>query len=190
MNEIFDPHRVDEFYDLPAEAQKEMLNRNKATNYGVVRPELLDRLYESMYHQRLLEPDESKWHFKIIPRREVCGYEKQGDGRSRLRLRNTLNEERTTSDEIFDLIIVGTGYLRNAHENMLKSTKDMLKTGKFDIGRDYKVRYKDGEIADNSGIWLQGCCQDSHGVSQSFPQSNPRPNDIRSLAIPFCPFSQ
>ena len=165
VNEIFDPDRVDEFYDLPDEAQKDMLQRNKATNYGVVRPELLDKLYESMYHQRLMEPDESKWRFQIVPRREVVGYDKQDDGRTRLKLRNTLKGNTTTTETIFDLVIVGTGYLRNAHEKMLQSTKDLLKTGKYDIGRDYRVKYKDDAIADDCGIWLQGCCQESHGVS-------------------------
>ena len=167
MNEIFDPDRVDEFYDLPDEAQKDMLTRNKATNYGVVRPELLDRLYELMYHQRLFEPDESKWHFKIIPRREVCSHEKQSDGRTSLKLRNTLNGTTSLSESSFDLVIVATGYLRNAHETMLQSTKHLLKTGKYDIGRDYRVKYRKDAVADNCGVWLQGCCQESHGVSST-----------------------
>ena len=166
VNEIFDPERVDEFYDLPNEAQKDTLTRNKATNYGVVRPELLDRLYELMYHQRLHESDESKWQYRILPLKEVVGYETRVDGKTYLKLRNTLNGDIALSDAAFDLIIVATGYVRNAHESMLRSTKDLLKTGKYDIGRDYKIKYRRDAVADNSGIWLQGCCQDSHGVSR------------------------
>ncbi|KAL9032017.1 MAG: hypothetical protein Q9196_000030 [Gyalolechia fulgens] len=167
VNEIFDPDRVDEFYDLPSEAREETLQRNKSTNYGVVRPELLDRLYELMYHQRLHEPDESKWQYKIIPRREVIGYDKQEDGRARLKLRDTLNGDRMLSDTAFDLMIVGTGYIRNAHVAMLESTKDLLETDKYDIGRDYRVKYRKDAVADNCGIWLQGCCQESHGLSDT-----------------------
>lgn len=154
-----------EFYDLPAEARKDALHRNKATNYGVVRPELLDRLYESMYHQRLHEPDETKWRHRIVPRRAVVGYEKQGEGRVRLMLKSTIDEKESLSEAAFDLIIVATGYVRDAHVTMLESTKDLLETGKYDVGRDYKVRYRKDAVADDCGIWLQGCCQDSHGVS-------------------------
>ncbi|KAL9594384.1 MAG: hypothetical protein Q9219_007062 [cf. Caloplaca sp. 3 TL-2023] len=167
VNEIFDPNRVDEFYELPNEAQKDTLQRNKATNYGVVRPELLDRLYELMYHQRLQEPNDQMWRYKIVPRRETIGYDKQDDGRILLKLRNTLNGEIGMSEHAFDLVIVATGYVRNIHETMLKSTKDLLQTGKYDIGRDYKVKYKEDAVADTCGIWLQGCCQDSHGLSDT-----------------------
>ena len=157
---------MDEFYDMPSETQRETLNKNKATNYGVVRPELLDRLYESMYHQRLSEPDESKWRYRIVPRREVVGHRNEGDGRSRLELRDTRDSTLSLSEASFDLIIVATGYIRNAHETMLKSTKDILRTGKYDVGRDYKILFKENTVADDCGIWLQGCCQDSHGVSE------------------------
>lgn len=159
---------MNEFYDLPNEAQKDTLTKNKATNYGVVRPELLDRLYELMYHQRLHESDESKWQHGILPRKEVVGYETRNDGKICLKLKNTLNGDIDLSDAPFDLIIVATGYIRNAHESMLRSTKD-LKTGKYDIGRDYKIKYRRDAVADNCGIWLQGCCQDSHGVSLPKP---------------------
>ena len=158
---------MDEFYDLPNEAQEDTLQRNKATNYGVVRPELLDRLYESMYHQRLYEPDESKWQHRIVPRREVVGYEKQKDGRGWLRLRDTLNGHVSLSNVAFNLVIVAAGYTRNTHETMLESTKHLLQTGKYNIGRDYKVKYKRDAVADSCGIWLQGCCQNSHGVSSA-----------------------
>lgn len=165
VNEIFDPHRVNEFYNLPNQIQRDQLYRNKATNYGVVRPELLDRLYELIYRQRLHEPDESKWQYKIIPCRQVIGHEDVGGDGSRLRLRDTINDSNSLSDTPFDLIIAATGYVRDAHETMLESTKDLMKTGKLDVGRDYRIKYRKDAVSDSCGIWLQGCCQDSHGVS-------------------------
>ncbi|KAL9608223.1 MAG: hypothetical protein Q9204_009250, partial [Flavoplaca sp. TL-2023a] len=47
VNEIFDPERVDDFYHLPPSSRQQSTLSNKATNYGVVRPELLDSLYEA-----------------------------------------------------------------------------------------------------------------------------------------------
>lgn len=168
MNEVFDPERVDTFYDLPSEMRQKTNFSDKATNYGVVRPELLDRLYENMYHQRLHEPDQSKWQFKILPWREVNGFEKCADGqRLRLRLKDTSNGQTSMSDSEFDLAILGTGYNRNGHETILQSTKNLLQEQRFEVERNYRVKYRKGAVADDCGIWLQGCCEDSHGVSCS-----------------------
>ncbi|KAL6712888.1 hypothetical protein ACLMJK_009600 [Lecanora helva] len=167
VNEIFDPERVDKFYDLPIGAQSDTLQRNKATNYGVVRGELLDRLYESMYHQRLHEPDESKWQYRIMPYSEIVGHEQQSSGQLRLRMRNTLDGTINLSKSAFDVVIVGTGYSRNAHETMLGPTKSLLETGKYDIGRNYKVKYHKDAVQPDCAVWLQGCCQDSHGLSDT-----------------------
>ncbi|KAL8881629.1 MAG: hypothetical protein Q9192_007758, partial [Flavoplaca navasiana] len=163
VNEIFDPERVDGFYHLPPSSRQQSTLSNKATNYGVVRPELLDRLYEAMYHQRLHEPDQNKWQFKIVPWREVVGVEKDGE-RIRLRLKNTSTGEMGISDDSFDLAILGTGYERKGHETLLESTRGMLQGEKFAVERDYRVKYRNGMVKEGSGVWLQGCCEDTHGV--------------------------
>ena len=167
VNEIFDPHRVNEFFNLPTQAQRHSLDRNKNTNYSVIRPELLDDLYELMYHQRLREPDETEWQHKIITCREVVGHEETTDSGTRLRLRDTMHNAISLSDTSFDLIIASTGYLRNAHEAMLDSTKALLQTDDFEVGRDYRIKYRQNAVSDDCGVWLQGCCQDTHGVSSS-----------------------
>ena len=89
MNEVLNPERVDTFYDLPAEPRQKSIWSDKATNYGVVRPELLDRMYERMYHQRLHEQDQSKWQHKIIAWREVVGVAECSIGQLQRKLRNT-----------------------------------------------------------------------------------------------------
>lgn len=164
VNEAFDPERVDSFYDLSEQAQQKSILSDKATNYGVVRPELLDRLYEAMYHQRLHEPDESKWQFRIVPWREVIGFEKGTDSRLRLRLKDTCygNVSMTTSP--IDLVFVGTGYERNAHEKILDPARSLLRDDKFVVERNYRLRFQKDAVADDCGLWLQGCCQSSHGV--------------------------
>ncbi|KAI4142728.1 MAG: hypothetical protein LQ341_003131, partial [Variospora aurantia] len=173
VNEIFDPHRVDEFYDLPEHAQKDTLHRNRATNYGVVRPELLDRLYELMYHQRLHQPDESKWQHKIIPRTAVVGYDQPAEGRARLKLKNTLDGSISLSETAFDWIIVATGYVRDAHVTMLEASKDLLETGKYDVGRDYKLSdtllsilaVRGGEVVESIFRLANGVHSEAHNAS-------------------------
>ncbi|KAL8769671.1 MAG: hypothetical protein Q9209_004468 [Squamulea sp. 1 TL-2023] len=167
VNEVFDPERVDTFYQLPPESRHQSTLSDKATNYGVVRPELLDRLYEAMYHQRLHEPNQSKWQFKIVPWREVVGFDKaSADGRQiRLGLKNTSNGELSKSDDIFDLVILGTGYERKGHETLLEPTRHLLQDDRFTVERNYRVRYRKDAVAEDCGVWLQGCCEDTHGAS-------------------------
>ena len=121
-------------------------------------------MYESMYHQRFREPHKSKWRCKIEAWREVVGYNKLLDGRLQLRLKDTSSGEVSMSESSFDLAIVGTGYERNFHETLLAPTRDLLPSDRFVVGRDYRLQFREDAVAGDSGIWLQGCCEDSHGV--------------------------
>lgn len=87
-----------------------------------------------------------------------------------------------------DLVVAATGYRRTAHLDILKEAWPLLpaledgvsKTkprgdqwsveiegGRriMEVGRDYKVKFNKGTVAPESGIWLQGCCEGTHGVS-------------------------
>ena len=118
-----------------------------------------------MYHQRLHQADESKWQFRIVPWREITGYDKDPDSRLRLRMKDNRHGEVMMTSMGFDLVFVGTGYERNAHEAILQPARSLLQEGKFTVERNYRLRFRDGAVADDCGLWLQGCCQDTHGVS-------------------------
>lgn len=91
-----------------------------------------------------------------------------------------------------DLVICATGYKRTAHLDMLKDAWSLLPeiaaaggegegprkdrwlvetvesekaTRVMEVGRDYGVRFSAGAVAQGSGVWLQGCCEATHGVS-------------------------
>lgn len=130
-----------------------------------------------MYHQRLHEPDESKWQHRILPWREAVGYEKSSDHQLRLKLKNTLDGEHCMSDSSFDLVILGTGYERNGHETLLEPAGHLLPGDQFVVERNYKIKFCADSVADDCGIWLQGCCEDSHGVRALFQQSERRDLD-------------
>lgn len=97
-------------------------------------------------------------------------------------LTNGVSEEEEDDKDAVDLLIVATGYIRNAHEWLLSSSRDLLahkesddesgeERGKFVVGRDYRVLYDRERVEEDCGVWLQGCCQDSHGVSYFIPPS-------------------
>ena len=166
MNEIFDPERVDTFYNFSIETRQKLIRNDKATNYSVVRQELLNLMYENMYHQRLREPDPRKWRQKIVSWRQTIGYENCSDSRLFLKLQDTLTGEVSTSEASFDLVILGTGYERNGHETILECTRHLLQEeNPYGVERNYRLKFRKDAVADECGIWLQGCCEDSHGVS-------------------------
>lgn len=177
VNEIFNPDQVDEIYSLPLNIRSAAIRSDRDTNYGVVRIELLESLYEQIYIQRLRDPDENNWQHNIIPLTEVASLRPTSRNKLRARLKSVRTGMETEVD--FDAVIVATGYNRSVPQNLLKNTRDLLAkdpNGRecWNIGRDYKLQYEEGKVASNSGIWLQGCCESTHGVS-NYPESKPRP---------------
>ncbi|KAA8904496.1 L-lysine 6-monooxygenase (NADPH-requiring)-domain-containing protein [Sphaerosporella brunnea] len=168
VNEIFDPERVEVVYGMRPDIRKASLREDKATNYSVVRLELLEALYNKMYAQKLREPDESKWQHRIQPLRDVVGTEWDWKtGGLRLTLKNTRTGELVDSDAKFDAVIFGTGYTRDVHLQMLKQVEGLLKDGCCSVGRDYRLAFRDGVVAEGTNIFLQGCCEETHGLSDT-----------------------
>lgn len=69
-----------------------------------------------------------------------------------------------------DAVFVATGYFRDLHETLLKDARHLMPGGdladaKWTVGRDYKVNFERKRVADDAGVWLQGCCEKTHGVS-------------------------
>lgn len=149
---------------MPKELRRESIFQDSGTNYGVVRLELIERLYETLYHQRLQNPNKTEWQHRIVTLREVAGAEESKTGALHLKLRNTHTSEVETSGP-FDAVIFATGYVRNLHETLLKPAKGLLEGEHCEVGRDYRVKFREGAVARDSGVWLQGCCESTHGVS-------------------------
>lgn len=199
VNSIFNPEFIDTLYPKSSTYRANLLHDARATNYGVVRLELIEHLYEIMYHQkRTLGADEKQWPHRILAARDVVNVEEKGD-KLHVKVARTpvlggpdgLLEEEGLD---VDLVICATGYKRTAHVDMLKDTWHMLpeidvagresgiprkdrwlveatnkaqgpSTRVMEVGRDYGVRFSAGTVARGSGVWLQGCCEATHGVS-------------------------
>ena len=154
------------FYDLNPEARNYTIAENRATNYSVVRTPLLEHLYEKLYQQRLHCPDEQAWPHKIATLSELQDVQTKADGRLSLTFSNPRSLAKTQVDGV-DLVIVGTGYTRNAHEQILQKAKHLLSSTFGDVERNYRLKMMDGRVSPSCGIWLQGCCEASHGLSDS-----------------------
>ncbi|GAB7361956.1 hypothetical protein MBLNU230_g1993t1 [Neophaeotheca triangularis] len=195
VNEIFDPERVDQVWQLAPEIRQRRLLEDKSTNYGVVRPELLEEIYGDLYSQRV----RGETRLQILNFREVVGVETGVKGGGvRLRVRDLARGfaaadegdggQRSDADadadaEEFmdvDAVVVASGYRRDAHEEMLRgveglkplasggdSGKEGRKAAKWEVQRDYRVKTRPGAVSEDAGIWLQGCNEGTHGLSDT-----------------------
>ena len=78
--------------------------------------------------------------------REVVGVEKQcgSSGNARMRLRNVRTGELEMPTACFDLVIVATGYVRNAHETLLEPMRHLLQSDTYTVGMDYRIKIQGG----------------------------------------------
>jgi len=132
-------------------------------------------LYEKLYMQRLRNPDASQWRCNIISNRTIITASQFSNSSVVLKL--GVPEEKRRQQDInveedleVDYVFTATGYLRNAHEDMLSEVRsllpsDLVKEGKFPVARDYRVQYDEEKVDEGAGVWLQGCNEGTHGVS-------------------------
>jgi L-ornithine N5-monooxygenase len=146
-----------------------------------VRTPLLDSLYEELYRQRLLQPNPYDWALRLIGNTEVCGVEEcahdlpssgpENNGRIQLRLKNLQTGQVEMSGDLFDAVVLATGYRRNPFDGILKDLKPLIsyaQNQEFDyVQRNYRLRFRPGAVRRDAGVWLQGSCEGTHGVSST-----------------------
>jgi L-ornithine N5-oxygenase len=144
-----------------------------------VRLELLEEIYSALYSYRIQYTNDSDWPQQILTRRTVSGMdETKGKYGSRIRLHIQndsgsyhAHEQSTEETLDVDLVVVASGYKRNAHEDMLQGLTHLrpttTKSECWTVNRDYSVDLLKGSIADDAGIWLQGCNESTHGLSDT-----------------------
>ncbi len=177
-----------------AKHRDNLLTEARATNYGVVRLELIEELYERMYDQRReLGPNDKTWPHRIMGGRQIKSIEPNANGTISMHIQSLEDitaEGVPGEEETFeaDLVVAATGYQRSAHIEMLRGAWDLLPKSapskieyrkgiagwnvdteqgerKLAVGRNYQVQFAPGAVAEGSGVWLQGCCEGTHGVS-------------------------
>ncbi|KAG0652966.1 L-ornithine N(5)-monooxygenase [Hyphodiscus hymeniophilus] len=177
VNEIFDPDRVDSIYNQKPSDRAAATSLDRGTNYGVVRLELLEHLYEKLYMQRLLKPEENQHRCRIITNRMVLSAKQSSVYGITLKLglpeHKGAEEDQNAYEELqVDYVFAATGYKRNAHEEMLSETRDLLpsdleKEREFPVARNYRIQWDENKVASEAGVWLQGCNEGTHGLSDT-----------------------
>lgn len=156
---------------MPAEERTKRIATEKATNYSVVRLELIEEIYNTMYLQRVRNPDQTQWQHRILPERRVARIEHHNPSQ-RMRIHvKSVKDESADGKEVLevDAVMVATGYQRDAHEQMLEQVRSLRPAGQnvWTPGRDYRVSLDNSKVSADAGIWLQGCNEKTHGLSDS-----------------------
>ncbi|EEQ27378.1 putative taxifolin 8-monooxygenase [Microsporum canis] len=174
VNELFNPERVDQFFNQTEKERQDFLTRHRSTNYGVVRPELIEQIYTDMYIQKIQCPDERSWQHRIFPSCIISKVESDKSEKLNLSLQHCQFDSTTANgshgEEInADALILATGYVRNAHESILASIEPLLaqKHTGWKVQRNYRLELDKSQVDINAGIWLQGCNESTHGLSDS-----------------------
>jgi L-ornithine N5-oxygenase len=184
VNEIFNPGRVDSTFSRDPQLRTSTIREDKGTNYGVVRLPLIERIYETLYTQRIRygnTPEaEEQWPHRVMAYRYVTdvqaspkikdGLRLQVRDQSPLYLSDTPQAQVLTETLDVDAIFVATGYFRDLHETLLKDARHLMPNGdltdaRWEVQRDYKINFANKKVSDDAGVWLQGCCETTHGVS-------------------------
>jgi L-ornithine N5-oxygenase len=137
--------------------------------------ELIEAIYYDQYLQKIQNPNEEEWQHRILSSRHVTSIEQdQPEGRLRLHIGSSNSNSTIKSSEDqktldVDAVLVATGYIRNAHESMLQGVQHLRpeKQDKWTVNRDYRVDLDQTKVSSDAGIWLQGCNEKTHGLSDS-----------------------
>lgn len=155
VNEVFAPAFTDLIYQQDRSERERLINEYQSTNYSVVDIDLIERIYGIFYRQKV--SGVARHVFRSLTAVERATATEAG---IELALRNTATGE--SSGHHYDLVILATGYERQMHRQLLEPLADYL--GDFEVGRDYRILTDERCKA---GIYMQGFCQASHGLSDT-----------------------
>jgi L-ornithine N5-oxygenase len=152
VNEIFDPSYTDVIYAQAPQVREALIQANSQTNYSVVNLDLIENINQRFYQQKV----NGHAPHSLLTSRQVVAATAAAEGIG-LRLNGPQGDETRT----FDVVVLATGYRRDGHKRLLAGLDEHLGQG---VERDYRLACQPYMSA---GIYLQGCCEASHGLSDT-----------------------
>lgn len=155
VNEVFSPATTDLMFNLPPQEQERLLDEYRNTNYSVVDPGLIERIYGVLYRQKVSR----QFRHALLCRQEVKAAISTLEGLELTLQDLTTGQERTHR---YDAVILATGYERNTHRELLTPLEGYLQD--YSVDRDYRVLASPHLKA---AVYLQGFCENTHGLSDT-----------------------
>ncbi|MET0793430.1 MAG: lysine N(6)-hydroxylase/L-ornithine N(5)-oxygenase family protein [Polyangiaceae bacterium] len=155
VNEIFNVDFVDHMFSRPISERGELLREFRHTNYACPDLELIESIFKVFYAQKVANDE----RHRFLRRHEVQSARSSSDG-IHLELHD-INTGRTSSER-YDAVVLATGYERKQHLELLAPLAQYL--GDHAVDRNYRLISSPNLRA---GIFLQGACESSHGLSDT-----------------------
>lgn len=155
VNEIFSPQFTDLIYHQSQELRRATLEKFRSTNYSVVDLDLIERIYMLLYQQQV----SGNQQHALLSGRDVTEVRVGSDG---VELALCKRESGEITPVSFDAVVMATGYRRDDHKRLLGGMEDYIEG--YEVERDYRLKTSPDF---SPKIYLQGCCEDSHGLSDT-----------------------
>lgn len=155
VNEIFAPEYTELVFQQAPQEREKLIREYHNTNYSVVDPELIDRIYGVLYRQKVSR----QFRHAVHCRQEVSAALSNVEG-IELTLRDLATGLQRTHR--YDAVILATGYERRSHRTLLEPLADYLLD--YQVDRNYRAQATE-EL--HTPIFLQGFCEASHGLSDT-----------------------
>lgn len=172
VNEIFFPQMEDFLFDLPEDQRCKILEIHRDTNYSCVDLEVIEAIYRDLYASEVVGED----RFRIRPFLELRGIE-ESESQAVLELHDVVREQ--TEYLKVDGVVLATGFKRPKVPPPIRDlSADLLfdSRGRYQTSRNYRILAEPGF---EPRIFLQGFCEDTHGLSDTLLSNLP----ARSLSI-------
>ncbi|WP_250507756.1 lysine N(6)-hydroxylase/L-ornithine N(5)-oxygenase family protein [Caballeronia sp. GAFFF3] len=160
VNEIFSPEFTDIVFAQSEDGRRSLIERFRDTNYAVVDRPLIEQIYEMLYLQKV--SDEAR--HRLLANTLIENAARRANGEIKLTMRDVLTGHARA--ERFDALVLATGYRRDTHLALLDGLAPHLgdALAQRNVGRDYRLVTPSNF---RPRIYLQGCCEDSHGLSDT-----------------------
>lgn len=161
INEVFNTEFTDHIFQRDEAGRAALLQEFRHTNYSVPDLELIQQIYKLFYEQEITR---DRRH-RLLRRHEVISANAHQDG-IELTLRD-LDREKELIHR-YDAVVLATGYERETHKPLLAPLARYL--GDFSVDRSYRIKASHDF---SPGIFLQGACEGSHGLSDTLLSVTP-----------------
>jgi L-ornithine N5-oxygenase len=155
VNQVFAPSSTDAMYKQQPVERERLLKEYLHTNYSVVDEDMIKQIYSMLYKQNV--SGDQRHNFRCSTEIEQVMATAQG---IELVLRNTETGQQQLAS--YDAVILATGYERKQHIELLAPLADYISD--FSVDRNYRLQTDERCQA---AIYLQGCNESSHGLSDT-----------------------
>ncbi|TGM44679.1 ornithine monooxygenase [Leptospira levettii] len=162
-NKVFDPDFVDVFYNLPSEAKNNILESLLNTNYSVVDPDLISKIFTKLYHMQHFDRSNNG---AIVSLSEIKNVIRNSENKIEIEYSSKINSK--VEKQEFDYIVLATGFEQAfLYKKYFNKFKDIIQYGNdsnLEVNRDYSIKFKK---CSEAKLFLQGYSEMNHGIADT-----------------------